>query len=207
MQMNKSERSYFTLQASPEEIRIELTRKAFHLLIALAPTLLFFSRAWTLALLIAGTGFYALVESLRLRGVRTPLISSITEKAARKRDDGYFVKGPVTLGLGAILAILLFSLEAASIAIYILAFGDGFSSLVGKTVGHVKLPFTKGKSLEGSITCFVASFLSAYLVSWRPAPSLAIAIFSTVIEALPTKDWDNIILPLSAGLVASLFGI
>ncbi len=205
--MNKSEGSYFTLQASPEEIRIEFTRKAFHLLIALTPTLLFFSRPWTLALLIAGTGFYALVESLRLRGVRTPLISLITEKAARKRDDGHFVKGPVTLGLGAILSILLFSPEAASVAIYILAFGDGFSSLVGKTIGHIKLPFTKGKSLEGSITCFVASFLSSYLVSWLPAPSLVIAIFSTVIEALPTKDWDNIILPLSAGFVASLFGI
>ena len=205
--MNKSERSYFTLQASPKEIRIEFTRKAFHLLIALTPTLLFFSRPWTLALLIAGTGFYALVESLRLRGVRTPLISLITEKAARKRDDGHFVKGPVTLGLGAILSILLFSPEAASVAIYILAFGDGFSSLVGKTIGHIKLPFTKGKSLEGSITCFVASFLSSYLVSWLPAPSLVIAIFSTVIEALPTKDWDNIILPLSAGFVASLFGI
>lgn len=205
--MNKSERSYFTLQASPKEIRIEFTRKAFHLLIALTPTLLFFSRPWTLALLIAGTGFYALVESLRLRGVRTPLISLITEKAARKRDDGHFVKGPVTLGFGAILSILLFSPEAASVAIYILAFGDGFSSLVGKTIGHIKLPFTKGKSLEGSITCFVASFLSSYLVSWLPAPSLVIAIFSTVIEALPTKDWDNIILPLSAGFVASLFGI
>jgi dolichol kinase len=109
--------------------------------------------------------------------------------------------------LGAILAILLFSPEAASIAIYILAFGDGFSSLVGKMIGRIKLPLTKGKSLEGTITCFVASFLSAYLVSWQLWPSLVIAGCSTVIEALPTKDWDNIILPLAAGFIASLFGI
>jgi len=203
----KRRKSFWSLQASPEEIQIELTRKLLHLLIAFVPTLLSFSREWTIAALAAGTSAYALFEYLRMHGKRVPLVSSITEKAARKRDSGKFVKGPITLGLGALCSVLLFSPEAASIAIYILAFGDGFSSLVGKTIGHIKLPLTRGKSLEGSITCFALSFLSALLVSWRPGPALVIALCSTVTEAWPTKDWDNIILPLMAGLTATLFGI
>lgn len=203
----KRKKSFWSLQASPEEIQIEFTRKLLHLLIAFVPTMLYFSRECTIAALAIGTSLYALFEYLRMHGRRVPLVSSVTEKAARKRDSGKFVKGPITLGFGALCSVLLFSPESASIAIYVLAFGDGFSSLVGKTIGHIKLPLTKGKSLEGSITCFVLSFLSAFLVSWRLGPALVIALCSTLTEALPTKDWDNIILPLVAGLTATLFGI
>ena len=42
-----------------------------------------------------------------------------------------------------------------------LAFGGGLSRLVGKAFGRVRLPFTGGKSLEGSLTCLFAVFLWA----------------------------------------------
>lgn len=191
-------------KATPEEISIELTRKSIHLLIALTPSLLAFSRTLTLALLGSGTLAYAIFETLRLRGIHIPLISWLTSKAARIRDNGNFVTGPVTLGLGALLSVLLFPPLQASIAIYILAFGDGFSSLVGKTLGRITLPFTGGKSLEGSLTCFLMSFLSSYLVSNQLSASIGIALAATVVEAAPTKDWDNIILPIASGVVAVL---
>jgi dolichol kinase len=68
------------------------------------------------------------------------------------------------------------------------------------------MPFTKGKSLEGSLTCFLVSLLSAFAISREFGPSLIIASVSTFVEALPAKDWDNILLPLAAGLTSTLMG-
>lgn len=194
----------FRKQASPEEITIEVTRKSIHLLIAFVPLMLSMSRPFTIAFLIAGTGLYAVFESLRMHGIRVPLVSWLTARAARIRDKGNFVVGPVTLGLGALLSVLLFKPVSASIAVYVLAFGDGLSSLVGKTVGRTRLPLTGGKSLEGTLTCFAVSFLSCFFVSGKPEASLIVAAVSTIVEAVPTKDWDNILLPLAAGLAATL---
>jgi phytol kinase len=194
-------------KATSDEISIELTRKSIHLLIAFVPFLLSLSKPLTIFLLTGGTAFYALFETLRMKGINIPLISMLTVKARRIRDDGHFVTGPITLGIGALLSILFFNMLPASIAVYILAFGDSFSSLVGKTVGRINMPFTRGKSVEGSLTCFAVSLISAFAVSGRPGAALIIAAVSTFVEALPTKDWDNILLPLAAGLTATLLGI
>jgi phytol kinase len=93
-----------------------------------------------------------------MEGYSVPIVSKVTALAARRRDGDRFVLGPITLGLGALLSLLLYPNPAASIAIYALAFGDGLSSLVGKSFGSVRIPFTGGKSLEGSLTCMVAVF-------------------------------------------------
>jgi dolichol kinase len=146
------------------------------------------------------------MEILRLKGVSIPLISSITIMASRKWDTG-FVLGPVTLGLGALLTLLLYPAPIASIAIYALAFGDGLSSLVGKLFGHIRPPFLFGKSLEGSLTCFIATSLAGFLVSRSVLVSLVAAVFATVTEALPLKDYDNIAIPLVAGLAVFVFSV
>jgi len=195
-------RGSFGAIAFGEEIRIELIRKSIHLLIGIVPTLASMNFNLTLALLAAGTLAYATSESLRMGGIEVPVVARLTELAARRRDSGKYVMGPITLGLGAMLALLFYPSPAASIGIYALAFGDGLSSLVGKMAGSIRLPFTGGKSLEGSLTCFSAVFLSAWMVSGRMLPSLGIALFAMVVEAMPLKDFDNIVLPLLTGALA-----
>lgn len=189
------------------ELSIEFTRKSIHLLIAFVPLILTYSRPLAIWLLTLGIIAFSMFESLRMRGIKVPIISALTLKAARVRDAGNFVTGPITLGLGALISILAFKPVPASIAIYILAFGDGLSSLVGKTIGRIRLPFTQGKSLEGSLTCFTVSFVSAYFLSRKVGTALIIALVSTIAEAMPTKDWDNIILPVAAGITATLLGL
>lgn len=187
-----------------EEIRIEILRKAIHLLIAIVPSLARIDLRLTLGLLSFGILVYAICEAYRIDGKRIPVISRVTALAARRRDAGKFVLGPVTLGLGAMLALLLYPSPAAAVAIYALAFGDGFSSLVGKLFGSIRLPFTGGKSLEGSLTCLGAVFLAALAVSGRPLPALAVAAVAMVVEAAPLKDFDNIVLPVLTGAFAVL---
>ena len=84
----------------------------------------------TLALLGTGIIGYAYCETMRMQGYEIAFISHLTVVAARKRDAGKFVMGPVTLGLGALVSLILYPEPAAAIAIYALAFGDGLSSLV-----------------------------------------------------------------------------
>ena len=186
------------------EIKAELVRKSMHFLIALSPGMAALNRPFTVALLMAGTLFYTLMESLRLSGVEVPLVSSLTSMASRPRDRNRFVLGPVTLGLGALLALLLYPSPAASIGIYALAFGDGFASLVGKVFGRRRPAFMLGKSVEGSLACFSAVFVTAYAVSRRFTVAFVTALAAALAEAFPLKDYDNLVLPVSVGFVAQL---
>jgi dolichol kinase len=183
------------------EAKTEVVRKAIHFLIALSPGMAAINYPLTVLALMAGVLGYTFMETLRLSGVKIPVVSTLTAMASRPRDMGVFVLGPVTLGLGALLTLLLFPSPAACIGIYALAFGDGFAGLVGKLFGRIRPAFLFGKSLEGSVACFAATFVTAYLVSHSAAVSAAAAITAMAVEALPLEDYDNISLPLIVGVV------
>lgn len=184
------------------EMKTELVRKSIHFSIALVPALASVNLVFTMFLVSAGTLFYAIAEALRLSGREVFIVSKVTQTAARDRDAGRFVLGPVTLGLGALLALAFYPNPAAAVAIYALAFGDGCASLFGKLFGTVKLPFTGGKSLEGSIACFLAVFIATYLCTGSASGSFLIAVAATIIEAAPLKDLDNIAIPCVIGYLA-----
>jgi dolichol kinase len=186
-----------------EELRIEILRKGIHLLIAFVPAIAQFNLGLAVGLLSGGVIFYAICERLRMEGYSVPIVSKVTALAARRRDGDRFVLGPITLGMGALLSLLLYPNPAASIAIYALAFGDGLSSLIGKSFGSVRIPFTGGKSVEGCLTCMVAVMTASYAVTGDLRRSFVVAVAAMLIEAAPTKDFDNIILPVSVGAIST----
>jgi len=181
----------------------EIIRKSLHLLIALVPALAAVNLPATLSLLALGTVFYAFAEASRLQGSPVLIVSDITLIASRERDRGGFVLGPVTLGLGAMLALLLYPLPAASIAIFALAFGDGFAGLVGTLVRSPRIPFLRDKSLFGSLACFSAVFVVTLQITRNPVHALVIAVAATLLEAVPAGNYDNIIIPFGVGMVAA----
>jgi phytol kinase len=193
-----------TRRAISRDLQTELIRKSIHLSIALAPTIAtLIGTAVTIMLLGTGTLVYAIAEHERRNGRSIAIISRLTVLASRGRDRDHFVLGPVTLGLGAMMAMMLYPDPAASIAIYALAFGDGIASFAGKLLGRVKLPFTGGKTLEGSLACATAVAIAAYAVYPVPAVVAAAALVATILEAIPTGDADNLILPVGVGMVIS----
>ncbi|MDR2476616.1 MAG: phosphatidate cytidylyltransferase [Treponema sp.] len=186
------------------ELKTEIVRKSIHFLVALTPSLAVFNRTFTVFFLMIGTLGYTYMEILRMSGVKVPVISSLTRMASRTRDLGHFVLGPVTLGLGALLALLLYPSPAASIGIYALAFGDGLASLVGKSFGKIRPAFLCGKSVEGSLACFAAVLFCTYQVSRSFSIALIAAFTAMAVEALPMEDYDNLALPVTVGMVAQL---
>lgn len=193
---------YTASEVFVQELRTELIRKGIHLFIAFVPFFASLNLYVTFVCLGAGTLFYALAELLRFHGRRVPVISLVTECASRRRDIGKIVLGPVTLGLGAMAALFFYPEPAAALAIYALAFGDSFSSIFGKLFGRIKIPFTGGKSVLGSIACFTAVFLITYLVVPEIKGALLIAGGAMVLEALPLRDLDNLIIPVGTGFFA-----
>jgi dolichol kinase len=181
----------------------EVVRKALHLLIALVPSLAALSVPFTLALLASGTLFYALAETSRRNGHPVFLVSRLTLIASRAVDRNRFVLGPITLGLGAMVSLMLYPEPAASIAIYALAFGDGFASLVGRLVPGPRIPFAKGKSVMGSLACFAAVFVASAGLVRTPAEAALVAFAATALEAAPSGDFDNLLVPVGTGLVAA----
>ncbi|MDR1803530.1 MAG: phosphatidate cytidylyltransferase [Treponema sp.] len=190
-----------------EELQAEFARKGIHLLIAVVPGLASLNLPNTALLLMVGILFYTVAESMRFLGFPMPMISPVTEAVLRRREQGRFALAPVTLGLGALLTLLLLPAPVAAAAIYALAFGDSASSLVGKFLGRMRPAFLKGKSLEGSLACIVTSFLAAFFVfrEWKTA--LAVGIASLLIDALPLREFDNLFLPLAAGFAALIFQV
>ena len=190
-------------QTAVDTLRGEVIRKALHLLIALVPMLASFNLQATVALLAAGTLFYVFAEKLRIAGHPVFIVSDLTVIASRERDHGRFEIGPVTLGLGAMLALLLYPSTAAAVAIYALAFGDGLASLAGKLFHTPRIPGTRGKTIAGSLACFTVVLLSCLRLTGSPLKALLLALAATALEAVPVRDFDNLILPVGTGFLAT----
>ena len=189
------------------EIQTELLRKAIHLLVGATPLMASISLGVTEILLVAGLLVYTLAESLRLEGRELPIITRVTQAASRNRDRNKAVLGPITLGLGALLCLMLYPEPAASVGIYALAFGDGLSSIVGKLFGRIRIPFTGGKTVEGSLAAFLAIYFTCWGVCGHPLVALSVAAFGTLLEALPLEDLDNLVIPLGTALAFSLLAV
>ena len=174
-------------------------------MVALVPLAASFNKSLTLATLALGTVIYTYAEFLRCRGMQVAFISRITAMASREKELGKFVLGPVTLGTGAMLALLLYPASAAAVGIYALAFGDGVASLIGKFFGKVRIPYTGGKTIIGSVACLIAIYIATFGVCSNVTVSLTVALIATAVEMLPLKDLDNILIPLSAGTVYLFF--
>ena len=187
-----------------KEIETEFLRKAIHILIALIPFIATYNKTLALVLLGSGSVFYTLSEYIRISGGSIAIISQITLLASRERDMGRFVLGPVTLALGAMLALMMYPAPAASLAIYALAFGDSFASVIGKIFGRSRIPFSGGKTFAGSIACFFVVFLISFRITSSLKSAFILGLFTALFEALPTGDLDNIIIPTGTGFIASL---
>lgn len=183
----------------------EIFRKSIHLCSAFVPLLASRFYKTSIALLFAAAVLYSITQLLSLRGVRVPLVADITDIAARERDRGKFVLGPLTLALGIAAALLLWRPKAACSGILALAFGDGLASLAGKIMGNLRVPYTGGKTCAGSLMCLISIFISSFCVLGNAKAALVLALCGMFVEVLPLKDFDNLLIPILLGALAQVF--
>ena len=124
--------------------------------------------------------------------------------------DGGIILYPLMVAL--LIVVFRDDLHIAGLAWATLAFGDGFATIVGKSLGGRRLPWNGDKTWSGFLGFIVFGFIGAYLVSWylsdEPTwwPRWAIVLITVVAggiaESLPLHVDDNITVPVASAIAA-----
>ncbi len=118
-------------------------------------------------------------------------------------------KSVILFFFGCAATALLFSREIATAAICILSFGDSISHLVGRRFGRITTFLHPEKKIEGTIAgIFAAGLVASLFVS--PFSAFLAATVAMIFEIPEIRLFrvhldDNLIVPLSAGIVLSFF--
>jgi dolichol kinase len=183
----------------------ERARKALHVISNLFACLMI----WILGIQITsyivllGTCSGILLMHLTMAGVNIPGIEGWIKNVGREGEKPG--EGALYNALGILFAISMLrndSLAAISV-ILILALGDGLATFAGTTYGRHKLPWNENKTWEGTI-----GFLCGAICAWIVLPipeTVLIALSAAIIESLPLRVNDNIILPSATSLLYYFF--
>jgi uncharacterized protein (TIGR00297 family) len=143
------------------------------------------------------------------------LLHRIVGKRVARHERGWdagIVLYPLVVG--ALIAIFNWHIELAAVGWAILAFGDGFATILGRAMPVAPLPWNRAKSFGGCIAFIIfgaaASFGVAYWFGEMDelAIPIAIAVVSAaIVESLPLGINDNISVPLAAATALGVFGI
>jgi glycerol-3-phosphate acyltransferase PlsY len=104
--------------------------------------------------------------------------------------------------------VSLFEKELAIACLSFLVLGDMFAAIIGMRFGRTQI--WAGKSLEGSLACFIVCFVIGLFVAWLFPAHLNLQIIAlgaftaTIVELLPLGLDDNLTIPLISGLVMEI---
>jgi dolichol kinase len=175
---------------------IHLAGAAFALLYLVAP------RQVVLVIALVALALTVAVEWGRQRW---PLLERLFEwligPALRRGEESKPTTGTWSM-LGIMIALFAFRREFAIPAILYAQIGDPAAEIVGRNWGRHRLP--NGKSLEGSLGCFIVS-LAVGLACCQVLPlSLGVvalgALVATLAEAAPLSLGDNLLMAPLSGL-------
>ena len=85
---------------------------------------------------------------------------------------------------------------------FLLSLSDSLAALAGKRYGKIRI---FGKTLEGTITFFIASIIIFSFLFENIFFITSVALFSSLVELAPIPVNDNISLPVFSGLFMSIF--
>lgn len=183
--------------------RHELFRKTIHIGAVLVPLMSAWSRDFALWLVGSVWVVFVLSELARIQGVAFPVISTITWRAMRAWESRGIAVGPILFGAGIWLTLRFFPPHAAAIGVLVLALGDTAASFVGRAFGETLLPHNPGKTVVGSLSLFAVGVIIAIFYIPLPA-ALLVGGTAMLVESLPVRGLDNLLLPLSTASVSML---
>jgi len=139
---------------------------------------------------------------------------------SRTGDRREILRGPLFYGLVFIALTILFWTESpiGMTALMMLCGGDGLADIFGKRFRSAQLPWSRNKSLAGSLAMFIGGWLFSFgIIGFYVLfgvfaapltdyliPITVIALAATLIESLPLKDVDNLTVPAISLLVGYL---
>jgi dolichol kinase len=196
--------------------RAELVRKALHMGALLLPMgILWLGRPTAAALLAALAAVAVAADVARHRVEPVHQFICWVFAPIMRPEEKPPLGGPIVLNgatwmcVAAALCATLFPAPVAASALAILMVGDAAAALVGRRFGRHRYPGS-GKSLEGSLAFVLAGGVTALPFAMTAEPPLGLgvlavgAVVAAVVEALPIPINDNVVVPLTAGVVMLL---
>ncbi len=178
----------------------EAKRKAIHFSSSWVPVVYYVVPEYIgkTALLVAAGVFLTLdvlrIHEPRLKNIFYKLFGDIV-----REHEKTMLLGSTSMVIAALLTVYCFQKNIAVAALLYLTIGDSMAALVGKTYGRTRI---FGKTLEGSLACFLSCVLIGLLVPGLPPDVVtAGALVATLFELFPIPIDDNFRIPLSAGFV------
>jgi dolichol kinase len=186
----------------PQPIRHELQRKSFHLTMIIVPVWVYFvPHTPALLGLIIATFATVAVDLVRLSDHRLRrFFLQLFHPLIRRHEEEHLL-GSTHYMIAALLSVVVFDHEIAIAALMFLVLGDAAAAIVGKRFGR---PLYWGKSLHGSVACFVVCLALGLLLLRSPEVALIGALTATVAEAIPSPLDDNMRVPIFSGIAMQL---
>lgn len=177
----------------------EIARKLVHSAssITAAAIVLRAPRGIAITILLAALILALSIEGIRRLNPRVGGAFNRTFGGMLRPHERTRITGATTLATGFLAAAILTPPLFAAIGILMAGLGDAAGALVGRHFGKHRLP--GGKSIEGSIACFVTAYIVATVI---PGPTtvaaLGAALVTTLAEAVRLPIDDNLFLPVAS---------
>ena len=176
-----------------------MLRKLFHFSGIIIPVIYLLTDKQMTLIVTAGVFVVDIIlEIMRIKGfLKVAFIENSMKKEERNRLSGSFF-----YILSGLITIILFEKNIAVASLFILSIADPLSSLLGIRFGRVRL---FGKSLEGTMTFFAASFLILRILSFSLPVAAAVAVIASLTELFSSRPIDdNLSIPLVTALALAL---
>lgn len=180
-------------------VKRELQRKSIHLAMIVIPVWIYVTPPdWTLLGLIIATSATVVMDLLRLTDHRLRgFFLRFFRSLIRSHEEEHLL-GSTYFMIAALLSVLAFDDKIAIAALTFLIIGDTAAAIVGKKYGK---PLYWGKSLQGSLACFVSCLIIGAALLDNQWVIITGALAAAVAEALPVPMDDNMRVPIISGLV------
>jgi glycerol-3-phosphate acyltransferase PlsY len=180
-------------------VKRELQRKSIHLAMIIIPVWIYVTPPdWTLLGLIIATSATVVMDLLRLTDHRLRgFFLRFFRSLIRSHEEEHLL-GSTYFMIAALLSVLAFDDQIAIAALTFLIIGDTVAAIVGKKYGK---PLYWGKSLQGSLACFVSCLIIGAALLDNQWVIISGALAAAVAEALPVPMDDNMRVPIVSGLV------
>ena len=140
---------------------------------------------------------------------------------SRTGDPKEILRGPLYYGIMFVVLTIVYWKDSpiGIIALMMMCGGDGIADIVGRKFSSTKLPWSKDKSVAGSIAVFIGGWVMSAIIifiyvnagvfagtiSNYLLPITVIAFWGMLVESLPYKDIDNVTMTVASALIGYLF--
>jgi len=164
---------------------------------------------------------FAITVQFALIGLGVMKDEASVKAMSRNGDPKEILRGPLYYGIMFVALTLVYWKDSpiGIIALMMMCGGDGIADIVGRRISSPKLPWSREKSIAGTVSVFAGGWVFASMLIFIYVtagvfggpftsylfPITLIALGGALVESLHYKDIDNVTMTLASALIGSLF--